>query len=265
MSLPPSNPPGARRIVITLLGKRLEHSVCEELLIDNMGAVRYRDAYGLSLGEGEAWVFDYGAVVGWNLAEADRQRLCHALTGQIEEASSQPLLEDYGYRIDTDSVFNIQHDFLTLPNDEQLTRLALSHAFAQSVKLIFFENQAQEVIQDNAHIVEQLSITGKVPLTRKGLAKLRGKLFSTSSDITLNFNLLDTPEFFWDYPELESYYQSLVKYLDLRPRMDIINKKLATIHDLLDMMAQEQYHKHSAFLEWVIIILIAADIVVYFF
>lgn len=56
-----------------------------------------------------------------------------------------------------------------------------------------------------------------------------------------------------------------MKYLDLRPRMDIINKKLETIHDLLDMMAQEQYHKHSAFLEWVIIILIAADIVVYLF
>lgn len=90
-------------------------------------------------------------------------------------------------------------------------------------------------------------------------------MFATSSDITLNFNLLDTPEFFWDYPELENYYQGLVKYLDLRPRMDIINKKLETIHDLLDMMAQEQYHKHSAFLEWVIIILIAADIVVYLF
>lgn len=52
------------------------------------------------------------------------------------------------------------------------------------------------MIQDNAYIVEQLSVSGKVPLTRKGLAKLRGKLFATSSDITLNFNLLDTPEFF---------------------------------------------------------------------
>ena len=254
-----------QRIVITLLGKRLEPAVCEDLLIGKMGAVRYRDAYGMTFSAGEAWVFDYGAVVGWNLAEADRQRLCHELTGQIEEASTQPLLEDYSYRIDPGAAFNIQHEFLTLPNDEPLTRLALSHAFAQSVKLGFFENQAQQVIQDNAHIVEQLSKTGKVPLTRKGLAKLRGKLFATSSDITLNFNLLDTPEFFWDYPELENYYQGLVKYLDLRPRIDIINKKLETIHDLLDMMAQEQHHKHSAFLEWVIIILIAADILVYFF
>ncbi|WP_162542992.1 RMD1 family protein, partial [Klebsiella pneumoniae] len=75
-----------------------------------MGAVRYRDAYGLSVSEGEAWVFDYGAVVSWNLAEADRQRLCHELTGQIEEASNQPLLEDYSYRIDAGGAFNIQHD-----------------------------------------------------------------------------------------------------------------------------------------------------------
>ena len=34
------------------------------------------------------------------------------------------------------------------------------------------------------------------PLNRKELAKLRGRLFATSSDIILHFNLLDTPEFF---------------------------------------------------------------------
>lgn len=255
----------SQRIVITLLGKRLETSACEALLVAGMGAVRYRDAYGLTVSEGEAWVFDYGVLVGWNLAEADRQRLCGELVGEIEEATKQPLLEDYSYRIEPGASFKVHHDFLVVPNDGQLTRLALSHAFAQSVKLGFFENRAQEVIQENTYIVEQLSSSGKVALSRKGLAKLRGKLFETTNDITLNFNLLDTPEFFWDYPELEAYYLGLVKYLDLRPRIEIIDKKLETIHGLLDMLAQEQYHKHSAFLEWVIIILIAADIVVYFF
>jgi uncharacterized Rmd1/YagE family protein len=44
-----------------------------------------------------------------------------------------------------------------------------------------------------------------------------------------------------------------------------MNKKLETIHGMLDMLAAEQYHKHSSFLEWVIIVLIAVDIVVYFF
>ncbi|MDX1693310.1 MAG: RMD1 family protein, partial [Ketobacteraceae bacterium] len=119
-------------------------------------------------------------------------------------------------------------------------------------------------IQENRYLSKTLAATGKIPLTRRQLAKLRGILFETSSDITLHFNLLDTPEFFWDYPELEGYYQAIAKYLDLAPRIELMNHKLATIHELLDVLVAEQHHKHSAFLEWIIIILIAVDIMIYF-
>jgi uncharacterized Rmd1/YagE family protein len=129
--------------------------------------------------------------------------------------------------------------------------------------LSFFEDKAKAVIQHNSYISKQLAATGKIPLTRRKLAKLRGVLFDTSSDISVHFNLLDTPEFFWHYPELEDYYLHLSKYLDLQLRINILNKKLATIHELLDMLATAQHHKHSAFLEG-IIILIAIDIVIYF-
>jgi uncharacterized Rmd1/YagE family protein len=102
-------------------------------------------------------------------------------------------------------------------------------------------------------------------MTRRELAKLRGKLYDTTSDITLHFSLLDTPEFFWGYPELEENYYLLLKYLDFQQRIDILEKKLETIQKLLNMIADEQNHKHSAFLEWIIIVLIAVDIIVYFF
>ena len=91
------------------------------------------------------------------------------------------------------------------------------------------------------------------------------RLFCTTSDIILHFNLLDTPEFFWDYPEYEPIYQLGSKYLELAPRLEILNQKLDTIQTLLDMLSQEQNHKHSAFLEWIIIVLIAVDILIYFF
>ena len=133
------------------------------------------------------------------------------------------------------------------------------------MKLEFFEEQAQAVISENAYLSQQLAQTGKVPLTRKELAKLCGTLFKTSTDINLHFNLLDTPEFFWDNPNLEGVYQQLSKYLDLLPRIHILQKKFDTIHNLVDMLSTEQNHKHSAFLEWVIIILIAVDIAIYFF
>jgi len=89
---------------------------------------------------------------------------------------------------------------------------------------------------------------------------MRGNLFLTKSDIILNYDLLDTPEFFWEYPELESTYEMAARYLEIKPRVDVLSKKLETIHELLEMLADEQKHKHSANLEWTIIWLIAIEI-----
>lgn len=254
-----------KRITIALLGASIKAELVDEVLIGKLNAVRFRDAYRIDKFNSEVWLFDYGVLVGWDLSENDRQQLCFELTDLIEEPVTRTPIEHYGYGIELGQPFTIHHDFLVIPNQEELTRLALSHAFAQAAKLEFFEDKAIKVIEENAYISKDLAKTGKVSLSRRDLSKLRGVLFDTSSDITLHFNLLDTPEFFWDYPELESDYLKLAKYLDLQPRIEILNKKLENIQGLLDMLAGEQYHKHSAFLEWIIIILIAVDITIYFF
>lgn len=254
-----------KRITIANIGQALDADKTAPLLIEQRGATRYRDAYHLRMSHGEAWLYDYGVLVGWDLPESDRQQLCFELDALLVDKYERPLIEQYSFTIGPEHRFNILHDVLELPADDVMIRLALSHAFAQSAKLGAFEDKAQEVIRTNAYISKELASTGKLPLNRKQLAKLRGVLFDTSSDITLHYNLLDTPEFFWDYPELEEYYQRLAKYLDLLPRVTILNKKLETIQNLLDMLATEHNHKHSAFLEIVIIVLIAVDIVIYFF
>ncbi|MDX1452676.1 MAG: RMD1 family protein [Oleiphilaceae bacterium] len=260
-----SNTTSTLRITITHLGENIDKALTETTLVNKLGAVRYRDAYCIMPPHGECWLFDYGVLVAWDLSENDRQSVLHELAPLIVEPLEQSSKEQYSYMVELGQPLQIHHDLLSLPNDEALTRLALSHAFAQSAKLGFFEDRAQEMIQNNAHISRNLAQQGKVSLNRKQLAKLRGMLFDTISDITLHFGLLDTPEFFWDYPELEETYCKLAKYLDLQPRVEILNKKLATLQSLLDMLAAEQNHKHSAFLEWVIIWLIAVDIAIYFF
>ena len=86
-------------------------------------------------------------------------------------------------------------------------------------------------------------------------------LFSVKSDIVLNYGLLDTPDFFWHNPELQPFYSQLAQYLEIRLRVDLLAKKVETIHELFEMLADEQKHRHSSMLEWLIIALIAVDIV----
>lgn len=251
-------------VYIAHISESIDAVRAEPFLTKDKGAVKYRDAYKLKFPAGEAWLFNYGVLVCWNLTTDERQQLCLDISTITSETSNQVFSEEYRYTIAHDGRFRIQHDVIYMDNSESLIRLALSHAFAQSTKLQIFEVRAQKVIQENKSISRDLAEKAKISLSRRKLAMLRGQLFETSSDISLHFNLLDTPEFFWDYPEVEGYYLSLSKYLDVRPRIEILNHKLATIHEMLNMLASEQHHKHSAFLEWIIILLIAIEIAIYF-
>ncbi|WJG07753.1 RMD1 family protein [Aliiglaciecola sp. LCG003] len=226
-------------------------------------STRYRDALHIDLPKGQVVIFDYGVIVTWGISDSKKQFIMDEMASVVKLKTNLDW-DMYGFEVKTDEAFSISNDKLILPSSKTLTLLAISHAFAQSHKLEIFEARAQKTIDDNSHLTDELAKTGKIPLTRKQLAKLRGALFQTKSDITLHFSLLDTPEFFWDYPATQEFYSTTVNYMELAQRIELLNLKLQTIHELFDMFAAEQNHKHSSFLEWIIIILIAVEIVLFF-
>ena len=220
-------------------------------------AHRYRDARQMLLGTGEVWIFDYGAVVFWGVTEEEQGQFLSRL--HIRDREIEGTREEH-FRFGSGPEVRISRDTITLVDDDPLSRLAVSHALAQSLKLTEYEWRAQRTIQDHSALPEELATTGKIRLGRRQIAKIRGRLFSTKSDIILHYSLLDTPEFFWEYPEYESTYNVAARYLEIHPRVDLLSRKLETIHELFGMLADEQKHQHSAFLEWIIIILIAVEI-----
>jgi len=223
--------------------------------------VRYRDAVQISVPSGEYWLFDYGIVVFWGVEEDERKALLNRLMRETPVDIGK--IEDH-LRFKFGQEFAISKDVISLPNQNSLTRLAVSHALAQGIKLAEYELNAQNTITQYSHLPEVLAQTGKIALSRKEIAKIRGRLFSTKSDIILHYGLLDTPDFFWEYPEHELLYNQVARYMEIHQRIELLSKKLSTIHELFEMLADEQKHQHSSFLEWIVIILIAIEVVIYF-
>lgn len=222
------------------------------------GGTRYRDAVQIVVATGEYWLFDYGVVVFWAVDKTARQALISSLKKdntthfeQIEEHLSFTFANE----------LMIKKDVISLPDHDPLMRLAISHALAQSSKLMEYEVQAQNSIKNYSHIPEELAKFGKISISQKEIAKIRGTLLSTKSDIILHYGLLDTPDFFWEYPEYEAIYERMARYMDIRQRVDLLSKKLSTINELFQVLAEEQKHQHSSFLEWIIIVLIGIEIV----
>jgi len=251
------------RIESMVISRHFSVAELQTFLFDNYNATRYRDAFHVKFKIGECWVFDYGVVIFWGVDQDNKNNFLDKIKAFGLQKQDKLHFEDFHFAINSDQLA-ISSDSLRLDSDTHFSRLAASHAFAQSIKLAEFESQVIRVIEDNEYIPRSLATTGHIPLNRRQLAKLRGALFGTRSDIVLNFNLLDTPEFFWEHPELEGIYNLVGRYLELTPRVNLLNKKLETVYELVQMLADEQNHKHSAWLEWIIIILIAVDIGIYF-
>lgn len=226
-------------------------------------SMRIRDAQQIECDQGEVWLFDYGVIIFWGISEDQKQALLSKLEQFVVDENTAPEFEQYSFEVAQE--VRMRADQIQFANEDAMERLAVSHALAQSVKLAMFESLAQKVILDHEYIPRALATTGNIPMTRKKIAKSRGVLFSARGDILLNFNLLDTPEFFWDYPEHEPLYNVVSRYLDIKSRITVLDKKLEAIHELLDMLANEQNHKHSSTLEWIIIVLIALEIVLFLY
>jgi len=221
-----------------------------------------RNVLHVPRGDQDIFIFDYGVIVFWGIS-LDEQKEILSLTKKYAITPVETLLSDeFTYSTSADSS-SVRNDHIQLSDDNRITRLAVSHGIAQSTKLSQFEAHVQQTIIDTAHIPGSIAETGKLKLSRKSIARLRGRLFLTKSDVMLHYDLLDVPEFFWENPELNHYYSMITDYLETEQRVNVLGKKLETIHELFNMMADEQKHKHSSLLEWIIIWLIAFEIGVF--
>lgn len=217
-----------------------------------------KDAVIIEKDGGYAFIFKHGIAILWDIKEEE-----FFLKKLSSSSVSCKISEELNFKPATAQPIKIEMDTVYLDNLDELTLLAVSFAIAQSLTLSEFENAMLESLGETEHIPLELAKFGRVSMKRKEIAKERGRLFLTKSRIYLHFELLDTPEFFWEYPELETYYLSTRKYLEIEPRIEILNRKLNILQEILGILADEQHHKYSSLLEWIIIILIAFEIIIF--
>lgn len=247
------------------IAERFEFDTLYEYLSRQMHAARIRNVIIVTLEEGVyAYIFDYGVGVLCRYDYESEKRLIDALLKYAVNPLEPFIEEELEYRHSAEDGVRIRHDLIEVDDVSELVCLSLAHALAQSTKLASFETSIEETIKKSRYIPETLAKKGSIALSRTQLAKERGRVYLEKSHVILQFNLLDTPEFIWEYPELEHYYLTLSRYLEITPRATVLKNRLEVIQELLEMMADEQKHSHSSMLEWIIIILIAIEIVLFF-
>merc|ERR1719220_2500527 len=92
-----------------------------------------------------------------------------------------------------------------------------------------------------------------------------GEIFVTKCSLTLQSDILGTPEIIWENDRFDEQYNVGRKYLELGKRIDILNQRLTVLNDLYSFLQAQLEVKHSNKLEWIIIVLIVVEIMVELF
>jgi len=220
--------------------------------------------------EGDVFVFPYGVVVCWGLTEAQESELLVVLRFVEVESLDEVEEDEFTYTYGNNFKFVNSEDELVLvtppssgPDLQRSTleKLAASHAFSQSAKLCSFSLTIQKAIQDTRGLAAELAELGEIKsVDQRDIARTLGRLILDRHTIYLYADVLDTPEVCWENPDLEPLYHSANRYLELTPRIELLNSRVDVVRELLSLLGDELQNKHASRLEEIIIVLICIEI-----
>ncbi|KAK2799163.1 hypothetical protein FQN50_008552, partial [Emmonsiellopsis sp. PD_5] len=213
----------------------------------------------------EVFLFDYGTVVIWGMTPAQETRFLREVSkfASAVLSTDDTQIENFNFYYTRDYQARIYNDFISLQDRHNyMTKLAISHALSQSVKTSLFEDLVSETIASTSPLPAQIAETGSVNMTRRQINMQIGELFILRINIHLQGSVLDSPELMWAEPQLDPVYQAVRSYLEMDQRVGLLTERLDVIADLLAVLKDQLSHRHGEYLEWIVIVLIAAEILV---
>lgn len=246
-----------------------DHLVSKGFLVQNFDDVIFAKMQDND--DVDIFLFPFGCLTVWGSDEAREKLLLNELKqfeiDSLTEVMSDPINFEYHETADKDhgkTFIDEERNKIILSNRSEYIKLSLSHALAQSVKLIVLERSVSKILEKTSPIQKELANTGSVSLSKKEISKQIGQLFSERYSINLHSDILDTPEFFWRRPSYEPLYLMTAEFQDISVRQGILNHRLDIIQELYNILSNELNYKHSARLEITIVVLIAIEVVLAF-
>lgn len=213
----------------------------------------------------ELFLFAYGTVVLWGLSLKEEHRFLREIEKFEEEklAKDDVQIEDFNFYYTREYQARIYNDFISLRDKKAyMTKLAISHALAQSVKVCclpqerpthtnlthpqtsLHESLLATTIATSSSLPHLLSTTGTISLSRKQINQQIGHLFILRISIHLQGSVLDSPELMWAEPQLEPVYTAVRNYLEMDQRVRILGERLGVLGDLLEVMRGQLSSSH---------------------
>ncbi|CAF0933493.1 unnamed protein product [Adineta steineri] len=159
---------------------------------------------------------------------------------------------------------SLSNDIIKLNHQNEtehlLDKYTFSNALALSVKLGIWEAVLDDEVEYVADLANRLKQGKHIKIKHGSMQRKSGELYSLKHAVHLSHDFLDTPDFYWSNSRLENLYKKVFNYFTIAKRTKVLNERLNFSLELISVIEASLNEKKHVRLEWIIIILICAEV-----
>ena len=216
----------------------------------------------LTVGAGSAVLFRYGAAVFFALSQPEERLLLDRLRPHVINPLPVPESEEATIIVRGDAEEVVEPGGIICLKDASPERLQIvANILSKSIVLAYYEAQIAAVFDRIEPLAERLQRSGRTGSQPRRLMQQIGEVLLIQHRMVGRVEVGEKPEVLWDVPGLERLYARLEDEYELAERSKAIDRKLELINETSATLLELVQDRRSLRLEWYVILLIAAEIV----
>lgn len=206
-------------------------------------------------------LFDYGSIVFFGVDSVNQTDIINSVRLILERPIKELESQNFDVEIIPDSRYIALFDRIVVKEVSlDMVKIVMLN-IAQSVALDNYVDQCDKLLNETLKFSAELETRGKFLLRGKKLLKYIGRTLNLRNKIAYNLYIFDSPSLTWEDEYLSRIYNDLRIELDISLRHRSLQENLDIVKENLEIYKDLHLHSHSSTLEWIIIILIAVEIV----
>lgn len=213
-------------------------------------------------GERCLYIFKYGVISFLNFEAVDISSFLQFIRpfckNPFDESLSEEFIVEPGAAENKVSYNKID---ITVADKDVLRIIMLN--VAQSVALDYYSELTSRLLEETNYHTQILEKRGRLAISGTRLKKFIGKTLLLRNRIAENLYIFDSPDETWEDERLDKLYTELKRNFDLQERFRNVSDGLGIVKDNLELFSDILQYRNSVFLEWIVIILIAIEVLHY--
>jgi len=215
--------------------------------------------------KGRVYLYSFGSAVFFNCTSEAISRFFRSpspVVSLLGNPRAPVSRERYALGVEGGKKQSVTNDLVTIGREDPLAVDIVAFAIAKSVGLERIEQRLDDLFDRMEEVITSLR-EGRLTLTDRELAHRAGSILDFRYRSISHLMILDPPEITWEQEDADRLYRSLATLFELPQRFGLIRQKTDTLLDITDVFTTLAHARRSARLEWIIILLIALEIVLF--